>query len=341
MRVLQTFSFDDPRDLNPFGRLLVASLPAEVLALPFDWRRAVAGRYEVLHVHWPEYLYRAPRPWAQPIKTVLCALLLLRLALTPVALVRTVHNVAPHEAGSRLERAFLRALERRTDISILMNTATAPIGRASVLIPHGHYRDSVDDWTPVAPTEGHVVLFGLLRPYKGIEELIAAFRSLPEAATYSLTVAGEVSTRGYGDVIQRLAGDDDRIALVLKRVDESALLDLVRSAQLVVLPYRTMLNSGAALLALSLNTPILIRDTPVGRELLDEFGPDAVHTFSGNLTSASLKEALDHSRALDRRHFAVDMGRRDWSAIGAATAEAYRRGIFERASRVGRRHAVS
>jgi beta-1,4-mannosyltransferase len=329
--VLQTFSFDDPNDLNPFGKLLVRGLPPRVTALPFSWRRALSGGYDVLHVHWPEYLYRAPSRWKQPIKTVLSALLLLRLAVTRTALVRTVHNARPHEAGSFLERRILAALDRRTDLVIVMNESTDVGDRPSVVIPHGHYRVAGPAApSPSAPRDSHLLLFGLLRPYKGIEELVESFGELGSERSYSLTVAGAVPDAAYATELATLAARDDRIDLRLGRVRDQELPSLIRDANLVVLPYKNLLNSGAALHALSLNRPILLRDTPAARELRAEFGQDAVHLFSGRLTSTALKDALDATRGLVWETFAVDMSRREWATVGSATADAYDSAIGRR-----------
>ena len=59
MRVMQTFG--EPRDTtNPYLVMLRDALVAEptIEHVPFSWRAALTGRYDVLHVHWPD---TAPR----------------------------------------------------------------------------------------------------------------------------------------------------------------------------------------------------------------------------------------------------------------------------------------
>ena len=55
-----------------------------------------------------------------------------------------MHNVTP-PSGPSLDRALIRALERRTDVRIRISAMTPEVdGVPSVLIPHGHYRDWFD-----------------------------------------------------------------------------------------------------------------------------------------------------------------------------------------------------
>ncbi len=65
----------------------------------------------------------------------------------------------------------------------------------------------------------------------------------------------------------------------------------------MVLPYREMHNSGAALTALSLNRPVLVPDNEVNRELAEEVGPGWVFRYDGELTGRHLLDALAAHRA--------------------------------------------
>ena len=69
--------------------------------LPFSWRTALFGRYDVFHVHWGDTLLAAGSRRTRAGKRVAMAVLLGRLALTRTPVVRTVHNVTPPEGGRR------------------------------------------------------------------------------------------------------------------------------------------------------------------------------------------------------------------------------------------------
>jgi len=64
------------------------------------------------------------------------------------------------------------------------------------------------------------------------------------------------------------------------------------AADLLVLPYREVLNSGSALLALSCNRPILVPDLGAMSELQAAYGDEWVRTFSGPLDEHLLQKAM-------------------------------------------------
>jgi beta-1,4-mannosyltransferase len=67
----------------------------------------------------------------------------------------------------------------------------------------------------------------------------------------------------------------------------------MQAADLVVLPYRSIFNSGSALLALSFNKPVLLPDLGAMGELKNDFGNSWVQTFTGNLDAKTLEHSLE------------------------------------------------
>jgi len=94
-----------------------------------------------------------------------------------------------------------------------------------------------------------------------------------------------------------------------------------------VLNYQRVTNSGAALLALSLDRPVILPETPVFRELRDEVGGDWVFLFQDDPMPA-IDACLDRVRR-DRPR----LERRGWDDLGSAVRQA---GLRLRAQR-GRR----
>jgi hypothetical protein len=95
----------------------------------------------------------------------------------------------------------------------------------------------------------------------------------------------------------------------------------VTSAQVVVLPYREMHNSGAVLVALSLDRPVVVPRTPVNQALSDEVGPGWIFMYDGALTAEVVDIALSASAPQGRRP--PDLRHRDWSAVGQGHYQAY------------------
>jgi beta-1,4-mannosyltransferase len=321
-------SFPTPRETtNPYLVLLAASITEQpdVVLRTFSWRRALLSRYDVFHVHWPEILVSGHSPLKKAVRQVLFVLFLLRLRLTRTPLVRTLHNLHLPEGISRREVVLLRLAERWTTLWIRLNATTpAPAGARSVTIVHGHYRDWFARHPEPAPRPGHLAFVGLVRRYKGVTGLTEAFAQTAAAEPdWTLRIAGRPSTEELAAELHTAAAADPRVSLSLQFLSDAELVHEIGAAELVVLPYREMHNSGGALAALSLDRPVLVPDNEVNKLLAEEVGPGWVFRYAGELTGADLRAAVAARRAgtaADR----PDLSAREWPAAGRAHVDAYR-----------------
>lgn len=333
LTVLQSFPGPRPTT-NPYLVELVTALPPDVRTLTFSWRTALTARYDVLHLHWPEKLLRGRDPLRTAARYAATLALLARLTLTRTAVVRTLHNVRPHEPGGRLEALVLRALDRRTSLAIRLVPTTplpdaAPAGTPLVTIPHAHYRGWYARHPRPATVPGRVLFFGLVRPYKGVEDLLAAFRELP-GDDVSLRVVGSPESDELARTVRDLAAGDDRIGLRLEYVDEATLATEAGEAQLVVLPYRELHSSGAALLALSLDRPVLVPAGATATDLAHEVGARWVHTFDRRVTADDLRDALAATTPGADDADRPDLSARDWEHVAPAHVTAYATAVARR-----------
>jgi beta-1,4-mannosyltransferase len=325
--VLQSFPAPLPTT-NPYLVMLRDSLAAQgdVRVLTFSWRTALLGRYDVFHVHWPEALIadRGSRPKAW-VRQALFAALLVRLRVGRRAVVRTVHNLELPTGISRAERLLLRWTERWTALRIRINETTPLAGTTlSATIPLGHYRDWFAGHPHSASVPGRLTFFGLIRRYKGVDDLVAAFRETDgRDAAVSLHVAGSPSSDELVDVLRSAATADARIAVDLRFLDDADVVTEVTQAELVVLPYKHMHNSAGVLTALSLERPVLVPDNEANRRLAAEVGPGWVHRFDGRLTGDVLLDTLAALRAAPPA-VVPDLSARTWDRAGADHREAYR-----------------
>lgn len=293
----------------------------------FSWTSALFGRYDVAHVHWPELLIRdSRRRWGRVLKRRLLDLLLLRLRLQRIPLVWTAHNLDPHEAGGAAERRSLRRFARGVDLTIRLNAASpVTVGRDLVTIPHGHYRAAFAEHPQPAAEPGRILYFGLIRPYKGVDTLIAAFSAIARE-DIRLRIVGDPHP-GQADHIRQECARDPRISGLLAFVDDRRLVEEIRRAQLVVLPYRGgMHNSGSLLAALSLGRPVLVPESPVNAAVSEEVGAGWVLQHPGDLTPGVLEAAIDATVAVPAGE--PRFHGRDWHHIGVRHHSAYRRALL-------------
>lgn len=327
MKPVVLFSVKTPDErTNPFIILLSRSVSSAVDVVYFSWSRALFGPYNVLHVHWPENLFRATGS-VRPIKGFLAWILLVRLAVLKVRIVWTVHNEAPHERGGILERLFLRVFTRLVTHHIALSDAqmvSFPTNWNSLVIPHGHYRTWLHGTDKPAQVEERVLFWGLMRPYKGIESLISIFRHFPSRSA-SLRLVGLPSTKEFEKCIAGSIADDNRISAEFTYATDDLLMDEISECVLNVLPYKRMGNSGVALYTLSLNRPILVPDSPYAKELQKIVGNEWVYIFPNELTTERLEASLHAAAGVAGR--VPDLSYFDWDDIGASYIELYLMGV--------------
>lgn len=286
----------------------------------FSWKVALFGQYDVFHVHWPELLIRSSRRRSRLIGKTAFAILLLRLTIRRIPVVRTVHNLRPHEVGGLVERTLLALLDRVTTLFVRINPVTDLGTRRSVTILHGHYIDRFGAFAKSTPRPGRLIYFGLIRPYKGVEALVEAFQHVSD--DLSLRIVGR-PTDDLRTMVENACQASANITARLEFVADEDLVSELTQSELVVLPYKEMHNSGAVLVALSLDRPVLVPSTPTTRALQDEVGREWVHVFEGALDPDVLSQTLAavHGSEFERK---PRLSGRDWGRVAEAYQQTYR-----------------
>ncbi|WP_232304680.1 glycosyltransferase [Microbacterium sp. XT11] len=298
--------------------------------LRFDRKKALFGRLDAIQFHWPETLFGAATGVKGLARRAYAMALRARLSLGRVAVVRTVHNVELPKDVSAWQRRYLEWIERRTDHRILLNDLTElPAGAGSTLIPHGHYRDWFADVEKTDAVPGTLGFVGLVRRYKGVEDLIRVFReTADEAPELRLRIAGNPTSAEIADEVRAGAAADGRIELDLRYLSEPDFARAVMRSAGIVLPYRFMHNSGTVLATLSLNRPVLVPRTAVNEALSAEVGEGWITMFDGDLSASDLLAFAEAIRTLPAGE--PDLSARDWDRAGVAHREAFSRAIAHR-----------
>lgn len=183
--------------------------------------------------------------------------------------------------------------------------------------PHDHYQYCDEQLVQrIAPaTCCNLLFFGVIRPYKGLEDLIEAFNALPEDQInrYWLTIVGETWenwTTPADMIAQSRYGD--RITFINRYVHDEEVGSFFAAADAVVLPYHRISTSGPIHIAMGYGLPIVA--TNVGGI------PETVAGYEG----AILIPAHDPERLSDAILQVVDMRGQQfthpisWSQTGAA-----------------------
>jgi glycosyltransferase involved in cell wall biosynthesis len=210
--------------------------------------------------------------------------------------VLTAHNVNAARRDSRdslLNRLSLRVQYRLAD-HIFVHTKAMKnelvedfaVGeRAITVIPLG-FNTSVPhtDLTPsqakrqlgIADAEKVILFFGRIGPYKGVEFLVAAFQLLiARGGDYRLLIAGKTE-RGYekyGEKIKQTISNDGSRKRVIQRMeyvrDEETEV-YFKAADVFVLPYTDVFQSGVLILGYGFGLPVIAADVGAFREEIIE-----------------------------------------------------------------------
>jgi len=185
--------------------------------------------------------------------------------------------------------------------------------RPCVVIPHGpndhHASTRCEDNSASFELRGappdalNLLFFGIIRPYKGLEDLVQAFELLDddEVMDYWLTVVGE-TWEGWDlpiRLIQR-SRHRSRITLVNRFVNDDEVTAYFAGADAVVLPYHRSSASSPASVAMANGLPLVL--TAVGGL------PEAVTGYEGAILvppqdPGALRDAIRRLPQLRGKHY--------------------------------------
>lgn len=200
-------------------------------------------------------------------------------------LVFTAHNIDIGErdnSGSPLQRFALGVLYRSVDHIFvhtelmkrqLLNRFGVPDSRVTVIpfgvndvIPTTNLtREEARDRLGIGVGERVVLFFGNIAPYKGLEFLVSAVGKLArQGLACRLLIAGRVKfTDGYWRMVQERIKDEGICDATLTDIDyipDERIEVYFKSADLLVIPYRHIFQSGVLFLSYHFGVPVVGTD---------------------------------------------------------------------------------
>ena len=251
--------------------------------------------------------------------------------------VMTAHYVLPPRPSRRQARAARRVFERM-DAVVAHSEHGARRLRDEVgldparvrVIPHGafDYLTRLPAEKPLPAelegAEGPVVLFfGLLRPYKGLDTLVDAFREIEGA---ELWIVG--NPRMDVEPLRRLAAQArGRVRFVTRFVEDAEIPPIFRRADLVVLPYRDAEHSGVLYTGLAFGKPLVLSAVGGFPEVAAHGAARLLAPGDRDGLAAALSELVADEGARERMAVAsreAAAGPYSWDSAAAKTLTLYR-----------------
>lgn len=250
-------------------------------------------RPDIAHLHWHHSSLLASDQYRTIVTSIFFLFQLFVLKILRIKFVWTVHNLTYHEnRHNRLELFFCKFIGQFADAVIThCETAKTETCKAFKLkqnkkvfvIPHGNYFGIYN--STVTETEEKKYLgipenrllflfFGEIRPYKGIQELIHAFKKIDEKnpRSVSLMIAGRPINGQFAEELKTLVNKSPNITLNLKSIPENELAVYLKAANIIVFPFKKVLTSGSVLLALSFGKPIIAPSLGCIQDVFDKHG---------------------------------------------------------------------
>jgi len=255
-------------------------------------------------------------------------------------LVLTVHDTNPFNgdpSASLQQRGFFRSLDEFDRLIVHTAQGRERLCSAGILanrilvLPHGMLLDPppyADD-----PMTGPLtfLLFGKVKPYKGLDLLIEAFASLSPVLRGDARI--RVVGKPYMDLapLQALAerlGVADRLVIDPRFVGDDEVAGLFGPSTIAVFPYLEIEASGVLSIALACGRPVIASN-------LGNFAETITDGVQGHLVPPGNVQALAAAMThmLSDRDFAATCSREaralvdavpSWDGIAALTADAYR-----------------
>jgi glycosyltransferase involved in cell wall biosynthesis len=346
LRPLKVVFAPDWRDGVSYQGLLEESLRAQGVEVAYlrNYKRLLPLsrglrllQADLLHLHWPEAYYPPLLDGLDILRRARFPIDL-ALALRQMPMVITAHNTFPH---NRRHESFVtancRAAYRRARrIFVHSSEAGAELRRTFgvpplqlVPIPPGDLSRALPPLLPKAEARRRVglpenepvcLVFGVIEPYKGIEEIMAWWKT--HAPPVRLVVAGRPHLPAYGETVRELGASIPGVRVEARWQSDEELLLWLSAADCSLFNYKQILTSGAAPLARSLGIPVLLPERLASIDLQE---PHPLVLRYRDLDGTFLPRLIEAVR-LPRDFDAAASWRQStgWPEIGRLTAEAYR-----------------
>lgn len=183
-----------------------------------------------------------------------------------------------------------------------------------------------------------ILFFGNITPYKGLQYLVTAFQqSLSRCDNYRLIIAGKPKFsdgESYWSAMREAMGEDVQKGRVLLRTDYIPDEDVeiyFKAADILVLPYRHIYQSGVLFLGYSFGLPVIAADVGSLKDDIVEnrtgfvFRPEDPNDLAATIEryfASNLYKDLSKQRSAIRE-YAIQ--RHSWDLVGQETMKVYAR----------------
>ena len=211
------------------------------------------------------------------------------------------------------------------------------------VILHGNYLDSIEHGITRKMAREHfgipadkrvLLFFGQIKDVKGLDVLLEGFSlALANDANLHLLIGGRVwktDFSKYQDIIDR-RGLAPHCTLQIRYIADAEVPYFHRCADLVVLPYLRIYQSGVALMAMSYGNPVLVSDIEGLLEVVSDGDTGFVfRSLDPHHLAVRLGEIFatpGHRARIAQEGLRTVSARNDWGRLGEQSRDCYQRAL--------------
>jgi glycosyltransferase involved in cell wall biosynthesis len=187
------------------------------------------------------------------------------------------------------------------------------------VVPHGElsYYQKLSSWSHAAGITNKQVLlfFGRIAPYKGLDVLLKAFRSVQNREDVELWIVGEGDMSPFAVMLKGLK----HIHVTNRFIPEEEVANVFKKASIVVLPYKSATQSGVIPVAATFKLPVIAtRVGGIPEQITDGETGILIEPGSVEQLSAAIERLLtnpDQAVRLGNALYVDYFQNRNWSQV--------------------------
>lgn len=304
------------------------ALTLALFPITIGWQRLRGLKIFVLHWTWgfgvgksaPRKTRRIARWWFY--------FNIVWIRILGIKIVWTAHNLLPHSPVFDNDVVARKFLVRWANRIIAHHEITAeelrnnfgarrvdvvPQGMSTLSLPNRELsRQNLD-----VPVKSSCIIFiGRIEPYKGVPTLIKAVREVSLKRAVSLRIGGQSTVKMQNEITGELTESDFNCQIRFDSLSEKELLIHLSAADLVVLPFTEITNSGSALTAIAAGRRLIIP----AHASLGDLTPNSVTRYwppeDPHHLATAINEALDDEDALRKENQSLRFAeKRSWKFV--------------------------
>jgi len=280
----------------------------------FSFKRSLSLKYDLIHIHWPEFYLNSHYLLKAFLYTSMFIFCLMFSKVFGKKIIWTAHNLKAHSIKyPRLSKYFWATYLPLVDGVISLSKANEKLffdrfnfkqKIQSTVIHHGLYdgyyqnntsKQAAKKYFSIDESKKVCLFIGQVKAYKNVEALVKLFNKEKALDNVVLIIAGKFESKAYFDQVNLQARANENIIIHNKFILDNDLQYYFNAAEICLLPFKDIFNSGSVLLSASFKTPVIVPKSDNFVEYAELIGEGMINTYVNNIDDKLIMQRLTDS----------------------------------------------